>query len=65
MAGLSVLALIGIQQFGDMPSERFGSLRKYYHIYKAWYWAGCGIYVRNFAFLIKMASYVALLLILV
>jgi hypothetical protein len=65
MAGLTLIAIIGINSFAGMNSERFGKLRNYHSfiLFIAWYWACCGFYVRNFAFILKIASYLVALLI--
>ncbi|CAD8164691.1 unnamed protein product [Paramecium pentaurelia] len=52
--GLIILAMLGIYCFGKMPSERFGNLNMC--------WACLGIYVRNFAVLTRLLSWVGILL---
>lgn len=53
--------MLGIYCFGKMSSERFGNLSK--NKYKLdMCWACLGIYVRNFACLTRLLSWVGLLL---
>ncbi|CAD8088068.1 unnamed protein product [Paramecium sonneborni] len=52
--GLIILAMLGIYCFGKMPSERFGNLNMC--------WACLGIYVRNFAVLTRLLSWLGILL---
>lgn len=60
--GLIFLAMLGIYCFGKMPSERFGNLSSFYNYSQDICWACLGIYVRNFAVLTRLLSWVGLLL---
>lgn len=55
MAFMTLLAMFFINLFSNMSSERFGKL--------GWCLGCCGIYVRNFAFIVRLLSYLILLLI--
>lgn len=62
LIGLIILAMLGIYCFGKMSSERFGNLSMSIILLDIC-WACLGIYVRNFAVLTRLLSWVGLLLI--
>lgn len=64
MIGLIILAMLGIYCFGKMPSERFGnlSINILFFFQLDICWACLGIYVRNFAVLTRLLSWVGILL---